>query len=135
MTAEEQDRIREAHRALPSACRSERATETALRAFEEEFGPIPADYRWYLAECGGGVVRSEWLDGIEALRKSHAKFRVEAAHATGWKKKDGFLIGWDGGGNPMSIDRDTGEVVVEDHDFGGVHAVARSFADFCLKRA
>jgi hypothetical protein len=135
MTPEEQRQIREAHDALPVACRTKRASEAALQAFEGEFGPIPADYRWYLAECGGGVVHSEWLDDIDALKKSHAKFRAEAAHAKGWKKKDGFLIGWDGGGNPMIIDRLTGEVVVEDHDLGGVHVEARSFADFCLKRA
>jgi hypothetical protein len=135
MTAEDQTRIRKAHGALPPSCRSEPASEAALRAFEAEYGPIPADYRWYLAECGGGVVRSEWLDGIDALKESHVRFRAEVSHANGWKKKDGFLIGWDGSGNPMSIDRQTGEVVVEDHDFGGVHAAARSFADFCLKRA
>jgi hypothetical protein len=134
MTAEEQRKIREAHDALPAACRSNPASEDALRAFEAEFGPIPADYRWYLAECGGGVVHSEWLDDIDALKKSHAKFRAEAAHPSGWKKKDEFLIGWDGGGNPMLIDRKSGEVVVEDHDFGGVHIEAPSFAAFCLKR-
>jgi hypothetical protein len=133
MTAQEQVRIRDAHRALPDSCRSRPASETELLAFEKEFGPIPDDYRWYLAICGGGVVRSEWLDDIEKLKKSHVKFRREAAMANGWKKKSGFLIGWDGSGNPVSIDQSTGEILVEDHDFGGVHVVASSLAEFCLK--
>jgi hypothetical protein len=135
MTAEEQSRIRTAHYALPAACRSKPASEAALSAFEAEFGAIPADYCWYLAECGGGVVHSERLDDVEALKKSHLKFRRESTMANGWKKKDGFVIGWDGSGNPVLVDRATGEVVVEDHDFGGVHVVAESFADYCLKLA
>ena len=135
MTTEEQRRIREAHYKLPVACRSKPAGEAVLAAFEAEFGAILPDYRWYLAECGGGIVRSERLDDIEALKKSHLKFCREAAMANCWKKKDGFVIGWDGGGNPMLIDRVTGELVVEDHDFSGVHVLADSFAEYCLKSA
>lgn len=118
-----------------AACRSKPASEVALCAFEAEFGEIPEDYRWYLAECGGGGVHSERLDDIETLKKSHLKFRREVALANGWKKKDGFLIGWDGSGNPMSLDFSTGEIVVEDHHFGGMHVVATSFAEFCQKHA
>jgi hypothetical protein len=44
-----------------------------------------------------------------------------------------FLIGWDAGGNPYGIRRGTGEVVVEDHDFGGVHTKAPSFGDFLAR--
>ena len=41
-----------------------------------------------------------------------------------------FVIGWGGGGNPYGIRRSSGEIVAEDHDFGGVHVMARSLGDF-----
>ncbi|AWI10377.1 hypothetical protein M2103_001376 [Ereboglobus sp. PH5-5] len=132
MTPDQKHCIKEAHLALPEGFGAKPASESALCAFEKKFGPIPADYRWYLAECGGGVVRSETLDDIKELTKSHRKFEREAAMDGGWKKRDGFLIGWDGSGNPISMDTATGQIMVEDHDFGGVHVLAASFADFCL---
>ncbi|MBC7967699.1 MAG: SMI1/KNR4 family protein, partial [Fuerstia sp.] len=95
--------------------------------FENVFGSIPTDYRWYLATCGGGVIGSEWVDDITQLKDSHLKFSSE-----GWTMNNVFVIGWDGGGNPMGIDRATGRILVEDHDFGGIHVLANSFADFVL---
>lgn len=129
MTAEEQSKVRQAHYARPEGCRKKPASEADLRAFERTFGTIPADYRWYLAECGGGVIGSEWVDDVEELKKSHLKFTHEE-----WTMEDVFVIGWDGGGNPMAIDRSTGRVLVEDHQFGGIHVLANSFADFVLRK-
>ena len=43
---------------------------------------------------------------------------------------DVFVIGWDGAGNPFGIDRATGRVLVEDHNFGGIHEMAESFSAF-----
>jgi len=41
-----------------------------------------------------------------------------------------FVIGWDGFGNPYGIDAATGRILVEDHNFGGIHEMAASFAEF-----
>jgi len=133
MTPTQQSQILEAHSVLPGSCRYAPATPEQLAAFEAEFGAIPSDFRWYLGAWGGGVVGSEWVDDITRLRNSHLKFRREAAMASGWKKKDLFVIGWDGSGNPMGIDAGTGRVIVEDHDFGGVHVLADSLAEFLLR--
>lgn len=87
------------------------ATDRALGSFETEFGPIPDDFRWFLAACGGGVVGSEWVDGIQQLASSHRKHQRERTRNGG--KANFFLIGWDCAGQPFGIDRATGEVVIE----------------------
>ena len=112
-----------AHRALPEDIRSAPATADELAAFESSFGPIPPAYRWYLEHCGGGVAGSEWL------AESHRKFQSECGEG-GWTLRDVFIIGWDGGGNPFGISAKTGEVLVEDHDFGGIHVLAPSLHSF-----
>ena len=129
MTPEQQSRILEFHATLPAGCRSKPATPEELTAFEQAHGSIPADYRWYLAACGGGVIGSEWVDDIRKLSATQKKFREEA-----WPVQDAFPIGWDGGGNPMVIEKSSGRLLVADHDFGGVHDLAPSFADFVLKK-
>ena len=124
----------EAHfRALPAGLKLATATEEQLRAFERQFGPIPEDYRWLLLTCGGGVIGSEHLDDVKDLPRSHAKFQREAG-AAGWQMKDVFIIGWDGFGNPFGIELTTNRVLVEDHNFGGIHELNSSFADFLVKR-
>lgn len=111
--------------ALPSECRTPPATEEQLLHFESAFGPIPSDFRWFLAECGGGPAGGDWVDGIEALSETHAKFTRESG-PNGWTLADTFIIGWDGGGNPFGIHRPTGVILVEDHQFGGIHEIALS---------
>ena len=123
------DAVRNAHAALPDDCRRAPATERQLREFEATFGPIPTDYRWYLAECGGGVIGSAWVDGITELPASHRKFRAESG-VGGWSMRDVFVVGWDGRGNPFGIQQSTGKLLVEDHDFGAVHEMAESFEAF-----
>jgi hypothetical protein len=118
-----------AYGALPDDCRYAPATEEQLQLFEREFGSIPPDYRWFLAACGSGVCGAEWLDGIEQLRVSHRKFRDEFAPG-GWTMRGVFIIGWDGAGNPFGIDQSSGQVLVEDHNFGGIHEMAKSFREF-----
>jgi hypothetical protein len=108
------------------------AEETELQVFEAEFGPIPQEFRWFLLNCGGGVVGAEWVDDIGKLAKSHRKFRTESG-PNGWTMTDVFVIGWDGWGNPFGIHGPTGKVLVEDHDFGGVHEMASSLAEFLSK--
>jgi hypothetical protein len=120
-----------AHWDLPDACRRRPADEDQLRTFEQEFGAIPQEFRWYLKACGGGVCGSNWVDGIEQLMESHRKFRKESG-PEGWTMQGVFVIGWDGGGNPFGIKSSTDEILVEDHDFGGIHEMAKSFSDFLV---
>ncbi len=113
---------------LPAEVRSAPASEEALAEFERAHGPIPAEYRQFLGQCGGGPVGSEWIDGIDKLAATHAKFHREYG-LSGWKNSTVFVIGWDGAGNPIGVDA-TGAVVIEDHTFGGVHVRAPSFSAF-----
>ena len=112
--------------AMPESLRREPATEDGLREFEAAFGVIPDDYRWLLLTCGGGHFGTEEVDDIVRLTKSHTKFRREFGPPRGWTMHDVFIIGWDGAGNPFGIEASTGRVVVEDHNFGGIHELAPS---------
>ena len=44
--------------------------------------------------------------------------------------QDVFVIGWDGSGNPFGIQLGSGAILVEDHDYGGIHTLANSFSEF-----
>jgi hypothetical protein len=118
---------------LPKSLQEALATEDDIHQFELDFGKIPDEFRWFLLNCGSGIIGSERLDGIKALTKSHKKFRAESVNPNGWKLKDFFLIGWDGSGNLFGIETRTGKVVTEDHNFGGIHEIAPSFEAFLLK--
>jgi hypothetical protein len=104
-----------------------------LEAFEAEFGAIPGDYRWYLAECGGGVIGSEWIDGIEELAVTHRKIR-EGQRRGFYRIARFFPLGWDGFGNAYGYDLETGHIVMEDHNFGGVHEMAMDLYDLVTKK-
>jgi len=124
LSAEDKQKI-QAHIAnLPSSLRSEPATEVELAEFEAAFATIPEDYRWFLATCGGGIFGSEHLDDIVRLAKSHEKFRKEFGPPRGWTMKNVFIIGWDGAGNPFGIEKSTGKILVEDHNFVGVREMS-----------
>lgn len=123
-----------AFNALSDGCRYPAATEAELAAFEADFAPIPSNFRWFLAACGGGTIGSEWVDGINELRDSHHKFNAESSADGGWTMRGVFVIGWDGSGNPFGIHNSTGKLVVEDHDFGGVHEMADSFTAFLVAK-
>lgn len=117
---------------LPNGCRHAPATEEQLQLFEKEFGPIPPDFRWFLAACGSGVCGSEWIDGINDLPESHRKFLAESG-IDGWSMRNVFIIGWDGAGNPFGIDQLAGRILVEDHNYGGIHEVANSFRELLVR--
>lgn len=114
----------------PSEIRQAPATESELQAFEVAFGPIPTDVRWFLSACGGGVVGRERLDGVRDLWRSHEKYLKEFGPPLGWSMDNVFVLGWDGAGNPIAVHRRTGQVLVEDHNFGGIHVVAESFGAY-----
>lgn len=129
MTQTERDQIFSAHWELPPGCRHTPATEDQIRDFEAKFGPIPDDYRWYLIACGGGVIGSEWVDGIDALPVTYRNVQVG-----GYTIPNFFPIGWDGGGNPFGYDTSTGLILSEDHDFGGIHEEAKDFYGLLLAK-
>ncbi len=134
MFSEETKRLIAAHiAALPEDLRESAATEDQIAEFESVHGKIPDDFCWFLQNCGSGVFGSEYVDGISKLSKGNEKFKRESGPPRGWTLKDFFLIGWDGSGNPFGIDLKTGEVVVEDHNFGGIHRLAGSLEEFMLK--
>ena len=83
--------------------------------------------------CGGGHFGSEEVDDIVELTKSHAKFRREFGPPRGWTMRDVFIIGWDGFANPFGIETASGRVVVEDHNFSGIHELAPSLEEFMLR--
>ena len=126
-------KIQEHISAMPESLRREPATEEELREFEALYGQIPEDYRWFLFTCGGGHFGAEEVDDIVQLTRSHAKFRREFGPPRGWTMHDVFIIGWDGAGNPFGIETTTGRVVVEDHNFGGIHELASSLEQFMLR--
>jgi hypothetical protein len=129
MTEQERDQILHAHWQLPPGCRRPPATEDQIRVFETTFGTIPGDYRWYLLACGGGVIGSEWVDGIDELSSTHRKVQ-----GGGYAIPNFFPIGWDGGGNPFGFDTSTGKILCEDHDFGGIHEEAQDFFGLLLTK-
>lgn len=133
MTSAQQQQIVEAHSALPEECRNPAASEEALAGFESQFGPIPPDFRWYLAACGGGVIGSEWINGIKELPETHRRVR-EGQQNGFYTLREFFPVGWDGGGNPYGFDLQSGRIVTEDHDFGGIHSVAEGFFDLLCKK-
>ena len=123
MTPSEQQQIKYAHYSLPNHCRRDPASPEQLAAFETEFGPIPTDYRWYLAECGGGVIGSERIDGIKELASTHRK--VRQAQTRGFYPIPRFFpLGWDGFGNVYGYNLETGHIIMQDHNFGGIHELA-----------
>ena len=77
-------------------------------------------YRDWLIATDGGPIKSEWFDSVSELEGSQIKLSSEP-----WTMK-GFVIGWDGAGNPICI-LENGSVATEDHNFGGIHVLANSF--------
>ena len=127
------DRIITSWLTLPDELRGRPATEQQLRVFESRFSPIPPEFRWFLLTLGGGPVGCEWVDGISELSSTHEKFNEEFGPPRGWTMAGIFVIGWDGWGNPYGIERETGKVLVEDHNFGGIHEMASSFEAFLVR--
>jgi hypothetical protein len=133
VTPSQQQQIKDAHCELPEDCRREPASPADLAAFESEFGAIPTDYRWYLAECGGGVIGSDWIDSIEELAATHRKVR-EGQRRGCYRIARFFALGRDGFGNVYGYDLETGHIVMEDHNFGGVHELAGDLYDLVCKK-
>lgn len=101
-------------------------SETAVDEILSQFKITNESYRNWLIQTGGGPIGSEWFDGVSDLKQSQEKLKSEP-----WSIS-GFVIGWDGAGNPIVLNT-IGEVITEDHNFGGVHKVASSFEELLAK--
>lgn len=106
-------------------------SEEKIKDFEEVCREIPEDYKWFLLNCGGGVIGSEWVDEIDELSETHKKFDQECAIENGWTIGHCFIIGWDGSGSPIAIDPE-GRVIVEWEADSGVYQLAPSLEKWLL---
>jgi len=102
------------------------ANDIEIEGFINRYGEIPEDYLWFIKTCGGGVVGSEWIDGITDLHSTHDKFNKECNIPNGYTIGDSFVIGWDGAGNPIAIHPD-GKVISQWHDSGDIVVLSESF--------
>ena len=73
------------------------------------------------------------MDSIKELPGTHQKFREESEGGYWAGLADVFVVAYDGSGNPYGIHKSSGKVLVEDHDFGGVHELAPSFSEYLRK--
>jgi len=78
-------------------------------------------YIQWLAETNGGLIISNWYDGIDELQDSQDKLASEP-----WNIKS-FVIGWDGSGNPIALLPDN-SIHVEYANLGGTQQLAKDFA-------
>jgi hypothetical protein len=85
-----------------------------------QFSVTNENYRKWLIHTGGGPIGSDWYDGINELKQSQEKLKGEP-----WSIS-GFVIGWDGAGNPIVLSQ-SGVILTQDHNFGGVYEMASNF--------
>ncbi len=130
ISQESKIRILELWEARESGIKYPPANENEITGFELACKKIPEDYKWFLLNCGGGVVASEWIDGVHELASTHSKFDEECAIENGWTSGNCFIIGWDGSGSPIAIDPE-GKVIVEWEADGGIYQLAPSL-EYCL---
>ena len=107
------------------------ATKDEIADFENVCKDIPEDYKWFLLNCGGGVIGAEWTDSIDELHSTHTKFDEECAMNNGWTIGDSFIIGWDGSGSPIAINS-KGNIIVEWESDGKVYELAPSIEKWLL---
>ncbi len=108
------------------------ATEAELMAFEQEFGPIPAEFREYLALCGGEIGQGEWDERTFNLPNLVYEYREYQNSTVNWSIEGVFVIGCDGAGNRFGIETSTGRILLQDHNFGGIHELAPSLWEFFM---
>ncbi|WP_431685822.1 SMI1/KNR4 family protein [Hahella sp. NBU794] len=107
------------------------ASKSQIEEFEVACREIPEDYKWFLLNCGGGVIGSEWVDRIDELHSTHIKFDEECATENGWTIGNCFIIGWDGSGSPIAIDPD-GRIIVEWEADSEIYQLASSLEEWLL---
>ena len=111
-------RIRSPPASDAQSLRSSGNSDPCLRTSVGSSGSAGAEWLapsgWTISAASGKRTRSFWPN------------RAARADADGgW-----FVIGWDKGGNPFGIHLKSGKILVEDHDFGGIHEMASSFEAF-----
>lgn len=107
------------------------ASEQQIEEFENECLKIPEDYRWFLLNCGGGLVASEWVDAIDELYATHIRFNQECTEGKSWTISDCFVIGWDSSGSPIAIDKG-GNIVVQWEADREIYQLASSLESWLL---
>lgn len=118
------EKYKQEYKAVMNGPISEKAVDDLLT----QYNVTNLIYRNWLAETGGGPIGPDWYDGIEELKESQEKLKREP-----WSIS-GFVIGWDGAGNPIVLSGN-GEIITEDHNYGGVHNVASSFEALLVRHA
>ena len=119
-------------RVNPDGYRTLPPSEEALRSFEQEFGSIPAEFREYLALCGGGIGKGEWDERTFNLPNLVYVYREHQHGFITWSLEGVFVIGSDDAGNLFGIETSTGRILLEDHNFGGIHELAPSLSEFFM---
>lgn len=106
--------------------------DAAEKAIGASFVP---DYRWFLRQHGGAMVKSLPVYG---LRWSKVMAETTVVEVTQWFRKQGWkltdqlvVISEDGSGNPIGIAKD-GRVWISDLDVGADTVMAGSFEDFLV---
>ncbi|MCW5251154.1 SMI1/KNR4 family protein [Streptomyces sp. SHP 1-2] len=108
--------------------------EPAIRVAEAEVGPLPASFRWWLAEYGSGTV-----DGTDVVTVAPDGVRLDADDLVGRREGDRIALWDDGCEGPclLALDQWDGEecaVVRRDPFTGEEERVADSFAGFLTVR-
>lgn len=90
------------------------------------YGVSNSLYRDWLIQTGGGPIGPDWYDTLAELEESQKNIKNEFWTITG------FVIGWDGTGNPIVLSED-GKVITEDHNTGETYNMAFSFEALLAK--
>ena len=108
------------------------ATDEQLRDFEAKVGP---SRQTSVGSSRPSVVVPSARSGSTTSTDSSSPIRnsTRSSGHRGWTMGGVFVVGWDGTGNPYGIELETGRMLVEDHNFGGIHEMASSFEDFLVR--
>ncbi len=120
--------------------KAEPVEESEFDANAQSLGfELPLDYKEFVCRFGGATVGAYNIYGLRASETmgndEASAFEVtERFKADGWVGLgESLVISSDHSGNPIYL-KESGEVWITDHDFGGVNKVAKSFEDYLLTK-
>jgi len=118
---------------------AEAVPEADVLELEQAVGfKLPADYKQFVREFGGGIVGAFSIYGLRAADamsddESSALEVSERFRDDGWQGVDRWLIvSSDHSGNPVGIDQN-GVVWISDHDTGSINKLAEDFEGYLRK--
>ena len=110
--------------------------EDAVKRFEARHAPIPAEYRWLLANFGGCYLAEPWIFTLKELEESYSAFQdayeeymSECVHGPA------FPIGGLGDGSIVFLDLDSGRVQGYNCDYEDLEEIAENFSSLILSLA